>query len=140
MTNRSEPPGSRRNSVSGGGVINSGNFTDSPVTNIIGDYNRATTRVGGPDPRIERLRAELVRTRRLLAELRDLEARSAEREAAIMVIDAVRETITDERAVKDTGKLRRRLDGLIAAVTPFVGIVEGLAAAVEVFKEIRSAF
>jgi hypothetical protein len=139
MTDRLEQPDNSRNSVSGGGIIIRGNFDDSPIITVTGDNNRTNTSVSGPDPQIARLCDALDRARRLLAELDDSDARSAEREAAIMVIDSMRETVTDEQAVRDTGKLRRRLDGLIATVTPFVGVIEGLAAAVEVFKEIKSA-
>lgn len=129
--------GSITNSVSGGGIINTGNYTNSPLINVIGDNNTSANSARMHDIRVERLRAELDRARFLLEQYHPAE-RPGDREAAIMVVDAVETTVADHEARPDTGKLRSRLGGLIAALTPLIPVIEGIAASVEVFKDIKA--
>jgi len=57
-----------------------------------------------------------------------------------MVVDAVETAVADQRARPDTGKLRSRLGGLIAALTPLIDVIGGIAASIEIFKDIKAAF
>jgi hypothetical protein len=137
MTDFGRTPSGPENTVIGGGIINNGNFTGSPVTNVTGNHNRTVSSARGLDPLIEQLSRELDEARRLLEQSQAPE-RSADRDAAIAAIDEVREAAADQQASRDTGKLRRRLAGLIDALTPLMGIIEGIAACIEVFKNIKS--
>jgi len=128
-----------KNRASGGSIINTGKHTNSPIINVIGDHNTSTNNVQMPDPRIARLRFELDQARCLLKQYQSLE-HHGDREAAIIVVDAVETAVTDQQTLLETGKLRSRLDGLIAVLTPLIGVVEGIAASIEVFKDIRAAF
>jgi hypothetical protein len=139
MADPGSASGSAKNFVSGRGIINAGHQTNSPVINVIGDHNTSTNSVQMPDARVERLRLELDQVRRLLEGYHS-EERSGDREAAIMVVGAVETAVADQRANPDSVKLRSRLDGLIATLTPLIGVIEGIAASIEVFKDIKAAF
>ena len=135
MNDSRKTTGSQQNTVTGGGTINAGNFNASPVTTTTGDNNRTVVSVSQPDPLIERLRHELDEARRLL------EQSSANgNDAALDCIDDVLGVIDNPKLSHDGGRIRRRLDRLISALTPFAGIIQGIASSVDIFKDIRSAF
>ena len=137
MNDSHKTTGSQQNMVTGGGTINTGIFNNSPVTTTTGDNNRTVVSVSQPDPLIEQLRHELDEARRLLE--RNAIEISAGNDNALDYIDDVLAVIDNAELSNDAGKIRRRLDRLISALTPFAGIIQGIAASVDIFKNIRSA-
>ena len=137
MNDSHKTTGSQQNTVTGGGTINTGIFNNSPVTTTTGDNNRTVVSVSQPDPLIEQLRHELDEARRLLE--RNAIEISAGNDNALDYIDDVLAVIDNAELSNDAGKIRRRLDRLISALTPFAGIIQGIAASVDIFKNIRSA-
>jgi hypothetical protein len=138
MNDSHRTTGSQQNTVTGGDIINAGNFDASPVTTTIGDNNRTVVSVSQPDPLIERLRHELDEARRLL-EQGYATGISPRNDAALDGIDDMLAVIDNPKLSHDAGKIRRRLDRLILALTPFAGIIQGIASSVDIFKDIRSA-
>jgi len=129
--------GSQQNTVTGGGTINAGIFNNSPVTTTTGDNNTTVVNVSQPDPLIEQLRRELDEARRLL-ERNAIEISPGNDDEAHDCIDDVLAVIDNPELSNDSGKIRRRLDRLICALTPFAGIIQGIAASIDIFKNIRS--
>ena len=138
MTGSGRTPGRPENTITGGGTIYSGEFTNSPITTVTGEGNTTVTSIRGADPLLERLRSELAHIRSLLEQYRTEET-SAANDNAIGFIDDTEEAIAGRQAAPDGGKLRRRLDGLITALTPLMGIIQGIAASVEILRDIKSA-
>lgn len=137
MTGSGRTPGRPENSIIGGGTIYSGNFTGTAITTVTGHNNTTVSSVHGADPLLEQLRSELAKARGLLEQCRT-EQTSTVNDTAIGFIDDVQEAIADRQGAADAGKLRRRLDNLITALTPLMGIIAGIAASVEVLKDIKS--
>jgi hypothetical protein len=138
MNDSHRTTGSQQNTVTGGGAINAGNFDTSPVTTTIGDNNRTEVSVSQPDSPIEQLRRELDEARRLLEQCSASEI-SPRNDAALDCIDDVLAVIDNPKLSHDAGKIRRRLDRLISALTPFASIIQGIASSIDIFKDIRSA-
>ena len=130
--------GGSQNTIVGGGTINAGDFVNSPVTTITGDNNTTTVNVSQPDLLMVQLRRELEEAKRLLEQCHPGGA-SPSRDTAIDSVDDALGVIENEKLSHDAGKLRRRLDRVISALTPFMGIIQGIASSVEIFKDIRSA-
>ena len=142
MNDSHKTTAAQQNTVTGGGTINAGTFNNSPVTTTTGDNNRTVVNVSQPDPLIpliEQLRRELDETRRLL-ERKAIEISPGNHDDALDCIDDVLAVIDNPELSNDAGKIRRRLDRLISALTPFAGIIQGIASSVDIFKDIRSAF
>ena len=137
MNDSRRTTGSQQNTVTGGGTINVGTFDTSPVTTTMGDNNRTDVSVRRPDSPIERLRRELDEARRLLEQYY-ASGISPRNDAALDCIDDVVAVIDSPKHSHDAGKIRRRLDRLISALTPFASIIQGIASSVDIFKDIRS--
>lgn len=137
MNDSRRTTGSQQNLVTGGGIINAGTFDTSPVTTTIGDNNRTDVSVSRPESPIERLRRELDEARRLLEQYY-ASGISPRDYGALDCIDDVEAVIDNPKLSHDAGKIRRRLDRLISALTPFASIIQGIASSVDIFKDIRS--
>lgn len=137
MSHSSETAGSHKNVADRGGVVYSGNFT-GPIATATGDKgNAVSVSFDAQDQLIEDLRNRLAEARRLLSEQQD-PSTAVTRLTAIKEIDALGAELSDHRADRDAGRLRSKINDVISALTPVTGIIGGVAAVLEILKDLNA--
>jgi hypothetical protein len=139
MTDSQAARGNQQYTISGDGVINTGE--NSQVNNAKGDGNRQSASYAAPSPAgldpWEQVGKELARIR-LLLEGENSHAASADRDDAIEVVITLERDLPSlrESGTDASKRLRQRVKALVGVLTPVAGLIGGVAALQSIWQSL----